>query len=172
MAARCLGTVNGKTDYSTASFPVASGVTVTKGDFVYFASGRLTSASVAGQPLIGMVLETATGNAGGTVEALVIVDPDATYLLDNDNVGTTFAASHVGTKFDLIGATGAQLADTSSTSATTGQLLCLEYNPQVDPVKTDVSQGKFKIAEHAFYPLGAQQRKGDINYGQYKTTMA
>lgn len=155
MAARFLRTVNGKTDYSTESFAVASGVTVTKGDFVYFASGRITSASVAGQPLIGVVLETATGNAGGTVEALVLTDPDAVYLVDNDNVGTTFAATHVGTKFDLIGTTGAQLIDTSSTSATTGQLLCLEYNPQVDPVKSDTSQGAFKIAEHAYLPLGA-----------------
>ncbi len=154
MSARCLGTVNGKTDYSTASFKVASGVTVTEGDFVYFASGRITSASIAGQKLIGVVQETATGNAGGTVEALVIVDPDAVYLVDNDNDSTTFAASHVGTYFDLIGATGAQLVDTSSTDAQSGQLLCLEYNPQVDPVKTDTSQGKFKIAEHAFYPEG------------------
>lgn len=153
--ARFIRTVNGKTDFSSQNLPVASGVTVTAGDFVYFASGRITSASVPGQPLIGVVLETATGNAGGTVKALVITDPDAVYLVDNDNVGTTFAASHVGTKFDLIGATGAQLADTSTTSATTGQLLCVEYNPQIDPVKTDTSQGLFKVAEHAFYPLGS-----------------
>lgn len=155
MAARFIRTVNGKTDYSSEKFPVASGVTVTAGDFVYFASGRITSASIAGSQLIGVVLETATGNAGGTVEALVVTDPDAVYLVDNDNVGTTFAASHVGTKFDLTGATGAQLVDTSTTSATTGQLLCLDYNPQIDPVKSDVSQGLFKIAEHYFYPLGA-----------------
>lgn len=155
MAARYLGTVDGKTNALTQELPVASGVTVTEGDFVYWASGRITSASVAGQPLVGVVQSTATGNAGGTVKALVIVEPNAKYLVDNDNVGTTFAASHVGTKFDLTGATGAQLVDTSTTSATTGQLYCVEYNPQIDPVKSDVSQGIFKIAEHAFYPLGA-----------------
>lgn len=150
-----LGRLDGNSNWSSLSLPVASGVTVTAGDFVYFASGRITSASVAGQPLIGQVQETATGNAGGTVKAQVIVDPTMRYIVDNDNDSTTFAASHVGTKFDLIGATGAQLVDTSSTSATTGQLLCVEYNPQIDPVKSDTSVGVFVIAEHAAYPLGS-----------------
>jgi hypothetical protein len=150
-----LGRIDGNSNWSTLELPVASGVTVTKNDFVYFASGRITSASVATQPLIGQVQETATGDAGGTVKALVIVDPTMRYIVDNDNDSTTFAAAHVGTKFDLIGATGAQKIDTSSTSATTGQMLCLEYNPQIDPVKSDTSVGVFVIAEHALYPLGA-----------------
>ena len=148
MAARPIGRFDCNTNFATASFPVASGVTVTEGDFVYFSSGRITSASVAGARLIGQVTATATGNAGGTVKALVIVDPAMRYLVDNDNVGTTFAASHVGTYFDLTGATGAQLVDTSTTT-TTGSLLCLEYNPSIDPVSTDTSWGIFMIAEHA-----------------------
>lgn len=131
---------------------MASGVTVTAGDFVYWSSGRITSATIAGARLLGVVEETATGNAGGTVKAMVTVEPTAKYLVDNDNVGTTFAATHVGTYFDLTGATGAQLVDTSTTSATTGQLYCLEYNPLIDPVKSDTSQGVFTIAEHAFVP--------------------
>lgn len=142
-----LGRVDGKTNYATYEFPVANGVTVTKTDFVYFASGRITSATIAGALAIGMVLETATGNSGGTVKALVCIDPLMRYLLDNDNVGTTFAASHVGTKFDLTGATGAQLVDTSTTG-TTGQLLCLEYNPAIDPVVTDTSYGVFLLQEN------------------------
>lgn len=151
-----LGRVDGKVNYATHSFPVADGVTVTAGDFVYFASGRLTSASIGGARCVGMVLETATGNTAGSVLALVCVDPLMKYLLDNDNVGTTFAASHVGSNFDLIGATGVQLVDTSTTG-TTGQLLCLEYNPQIDPVKTDTSYGVFILAEHIFYTgTGAQ----------------
>lgn len=149
-----LGRIDGNSNWSSLNLPVANSTTVTAGDFVYFASGRITSASVAGQPLIGQVQETATGNSAGTVKAQVIVDPTMRYIIDNDNVGTTFAATHVGTKFDLIGATGAQLVDTSSTSATTGQMLCLEYNPQIDPNKSDVSVGVFVIAEHALYPLG------------------
>lgn len=142
-----LGRVDGDVSFATYSFPVASGVTVTAGDFVYFSSGRITSASVAGARCVGMVLETATGNAGGSVSALVCVDPLMRYLLKQDNDTTTFAASHVGTNFDLIGATGAQLVDTSSTG-TTGQLLCLEYNPQIDPVKSDVTYGVFILAEN------------------------
>lgn len=154
--ARYLGTVDGKTNAATLSLPVANGVTVTAGDFVYFdGSGRVTNATIAGARLIGMAQETATGNSGGTVETLIIVEPNAKYLIDNDNVGTTFAATHVGDYFDLVGATGAQLVDTSSTSNTTGQLVCLEYNPAIDPVKGDASWGVFKIAEHIFYPLGS-----------------
>lgn len=144
-----LGRSDGKTNYATYSFPVTNGVTVTAGDFVYFASGLITNASVAGALLVGMVLETATGNAGGTVKALVCIDPNMRYLLKQDNVGTTFAATHVGTKFDLIGATGAQLVDTSTTG-TTGQMICLEYNPQIDPVKTDTTYGIFQIQESVF----------------------
>lgn len=150
MAARYIGTIDGKSNALKQSLPVASGVTVTAGDFVYWASGRISSATIAGARLVGMVEETKTGNAGGTVKAMVTVEPTAEYLIDNDNIGTTFAAAHVGTYFDLIGATGAQLVDTSTTSATTGQLYCVEYNPQIDPVKTDTSWGVFSIAEHVF----------------------
>jgi hypothetical protein len=157
MAARYVGTLTGSpTNYATRSFPVANGVTVTDGDFVYFASGRITSATVAGARLIGQVVENATGNAGGTVKALVNVEPNAIYLIDNDNVGTTFAASHVGTNFDLIGATGAQLVDTSTTG-TTGSMVCLEYNPQIEPVANDTSWGLFMVAENAFFTTSGGQ---------------
>lgn len=82
-------------------------------------------------------------------------NPNGEYLLQNDNVGTTFAASHVGQYFDLTGATGAQLVDTSTASQTTGQLLCLSYNPGIDPVGSNTAYGTFKVAEHAFSPLGS-----------------
>lgn len=147
---RALGTVDGRSNFAALDLPVASGVTVTAGDAVYFSSGRVTSASVAGQRLIGVTKETATGNAGGTVTVSVIVDPRMRYLVDNDNDSATFAATHVGTHFDLIGATGAQLVDTNTTG-TSGQLLCVEYNPQIDPVKSDTSYGVFVIAEHVFH---------------------
>lgn len=151
---KILGSTEG-TNFATYAFPVASGVTVTAGDFVYFSSGRITSASIAGARQVGMVLETATGNAAGTVSALVCIDDDVRFLLQNDNVGTTFAATHVGQYFDLTGATGAQLVDTSTVSQTTGNLLCLEYNPQIDPVKSDTSYGVFILVEAASEPLGA-----------------
>ena len=147
MSARYLGTVDGKSNALTQTLTVASGVTVTEGDFVYWdGSGAITNASIATQRLIGVAKETVTGDGSLTCE--VIVEPTAKYLVDNDNVGTTFAATHVGTYFDLTGATGAQLVDTSTTSGTSGQLYCLEFNPQIDPVKEDTSYGVFTIAEH------------------------
>ena len=153
---KMLGRYDGNVNYATYAFPVANGVTVTAGDFVYFSSGRITSATITGDPRpVGMALETATGNSGGTVSALVAIDDDIRYLLQNDNVGTTFAASHVGQYFDLIGATGAQLVDTSTVSATTGVVICLEYNPQIDPVKSDTTYGVFALVESALDPLGA-----------------
>lgn len=153
---KILGNLDGGTNFAQYSFPVASGVTVTAGDFVYFSSGRITSATITGDARpVGLVTETATGNAAGTVKASVVIDDDVRYLLQNDNIGTTFAATHVGQYFDLIGATGAQLVDTSTVSATTGILLCLEYNPQIDPVKSDLTYGVFVLVESATDPLGA-----------------
>lgn len=150
MAAQMLGRADGNTNFSTQPFVVTSGVTINKGDFVYFASGKITNSSVATQKLIGMAMETVTGSAS-LPKCLVCVDPTMRYLVDNDNLVTTFGVTHPGTYFDLIGATNAQLVDTSTTG-TTGQLLCLEYNPQVDPVRADTSWGTFVIAEHYFYP--------------------
>lgn len=153
---KVLGNIDGGTNFAQYSFPVASGVTVTVGDFVYFASGRLSSATITGDSRpIGMVTETATGNAAGTVKASVIIDDDVKYLLQQDNIGTTFAASHVGQYFDLTGATGAQLVDTSTASTTTGILLCLEYNPAIDPVASDATYGIFLLVESATDPLGS-----------------
>jgi hypothetical protein len=148
---RYVGTIDGKNSNAVQkNLPVASGVTVTAGDFVYWASGRITSATIANTRVVGVVQETATGNASGTVFAQTIVDPAALYLCKNDNVGTTFAASHVGSYFDLTGATGAQLVDTSTTSATDGTLYCDSYNPNIQPYQSDTSFGLFSIAQHAF----------------------
>lgn len=152
---KILGNDTGGANFATYAFPVASGVTVTAGDFVYFSSGRITSATITGDSRpIGMVLETATGNAGGTVSALTVIDDDLRYLLQSDGSGT-FDATSVGKYFDLTGATGVQKVLGSSSSTTTGVLLCLEYNPQIDPVKTDTTYGVFVLVESALDPLGA-----------------
>ena len=136
----------------TRDFVVTNGVTVTKGDFVYYASGLITNASIATQKVIGCANETVVGD--GTLTCEVIVNPDALYLVDNDNVSTTFAVTHQGTYFDLTGATGAQLVDTNTTS-TTGQLVCIEYNPQIQPYESDTSMGLFAIAESAWFGRAA-----------------
>lgn len=141
----------------TKEYPVASGVTVYNGDFVYLTSGRVTNASIAGATLLGMVVGqnsadpsnhtesySATGNAGGTVKVLVIVEPNAKFVVDNDNVGTTFAVTHVGQCFDLTGNGDAQLVDTS-TVGTTGQLQCVQFG-----YNGDNTLGVFIINEHKY----------------------
>lgn len=152
---KILGNIDGGANFATYAFPVASGVTVTQGDFVYFSSGRITSATITGDSRpIGMVLETAVGNAAGTVVALTAMDDDLRYLLQSDGSGT-FDATSVGKYFDLTGATGVQKVLGSSSSTTTGVLLCLEYNPIIEPVKTDTTYGVFILVESASDPLGA-----------------
>lgn len=141
----------------TKEYPVANGVTVNDGDFVYLSSGRVTSASIAGATLLGQVRGgqsndpsnhsatlSATGNAAGTVKVLVIVEPNAKFAVANDNVGTTFAVSHIGQCFDLTGATGAQLVDTS-TAGTTGQLECIGFG-----YEGDATVGIYIINEHKY----------------------
>lgn len=141
----------------TKEYAVASGVTVYDGDFVYLASGRVTSASIAGVTLLGQVVGqnsarpdvhtesySATGDSTGTVKVLVVVEPNAKYAMLNDNLVTTFAASHVGTCFDLIGSAGSQLIDTSTTG-TTGQFECIGYG-----YNGDNTYGTFIINEHKY----------------------
>lgn len=147
MAARFVGTLHGSTNGVAREFVVGNGVTVTEGDFVYFASGVVTNATVAGARLAGVAVSTVVGN--GTRKVKVLVGDKNLYVVDNDNVGTTFAATHVGQCFDLVGATGAQLVDTSTVGAS-GSLVCVEYNPQISPLEADTSQGLFMIAESAF----------------------
>jgi len=156
--AEYLGRDQGNTNSVTRRYAVASGVTVYDGEFVYLDSGRVTSASIAGKRLLGTVVggntedldrsysATATGDAGGTVKVLVNVERDARYLVKGDNVGTTLAATHVGQYFDLIGNAGAQLVDTSTASATSGQLQLIEFNPGIR--STGSTYGIYVIAEN------------------------
>lgn len=153
ISGRAIGRVDGHTNYASQDFIVANGVTVNAGDFVYFSSGTITNASIAGARLVGQAEATVVGD--GTKTCTVCIDPNMRYLLKNDNVGTTFAATHVGQYFDLTGATGAQLVDTSTAGTTDGQLVCLAYNPQIDPVKSDTSYGIFKVVESFLAPYPA-----------------
>lgn len=150
MAAIYKGSTDANQEAVYQTLPVASGVTVTAGDFVYWSSGRVTSASITGARLIGQADTTVTGNAGGTNKVMVNVTPNAKYLVKNDNIGTTFGVTHVGQYFDLIGATGAQLIDTSTVSATTNTMYCIAFQPNISPFANDATYGLFLIAEHAF----------------------
>lgn len=160
--AEVIGTASNSTaSFVTKEYPVANGVTVNSGDFVYTASGRVTSASPTGVTLLGLVSGgqsndlgntygsttpfATVGDTNGTKKVLVVVDPSAKFVMTNDNIGTTFSAIHVGQCFDIIGATGAQLVDTSTASATTGQLECVEFG-----YKGDLTKGVFIINEHKY----------------------
>ena len=159
VTAQLVGNLAGKINGVTKEFAVVSGATVYDREFVYLdpTTGRVTSASIPGVRLLGTVVggnsgdldrayaASATGNAGGTVKVLVNIDKDALYLLKNDNLVTTFDATHVGDYFDLIGNPGSQLVDTS-TASTTGQLVCVGYAPLIRG--TDTTYGLFRIAEN------------------------
>lgn len=125
----------------TKEYPVANGVTVSDGDIVYLTAGRVTNASIASATdLLGMVQGgqsndpsnvgttfQATGDAAGNTKVLVTVEPNAKYVMKNNNSGATFSAAMVGLFFTLTGATGAQLVSTSTNSATTGQVECIGF---------------------------------------------
>lgn len=131
-------------------FKVKASTTITKGDVVNLESGYIDLAG-ATEKIFGLANQTVTGNSGGTTEIdIIVARPGDLYLMDNDNDGTTFAATHPGTYFDTIGTTGAKQVDTSSTT-TTGQLLCLEYNPQGFGVDSDTSMGLFTPVELQVY---------------------
>lgn len=152
-----LGRDQGGTNGATREYPVADGVTVFDGEFVYLVDGRVSSASVAGRQLLGTVSggdtqdldrsysESATGNAAGTVRVLVNIEKDALYLVKGDNVGTPLAEAHVDSFFDLTGVPGSQVVDTS-TVTTTGQLKLIKFNPGIRG--TDNTYGIYTIAEN------------------------
>lgn len=146
----------------TKEYPVASGVTVTDGDFVYLTGGRVTSASIAGVTLLGIVHGgqsndpsnvtvtnpmVATGNAGGTVKVLVNIDPNNKYLVTSDEVGANLAATDLGKTFDVVGATGAQLLDVSTGSTTTNQLEAIQIGYKGDATRAIViiNEHKYKV---------------------------
>ncbi len=146
---RYVGNLFGSAEPLTRRIKVADSTTITKGDSVMFSSGRL-AVGTAGSKVIGVANETLTSAATSVSFAETIVArPGDLFIADNDNVGTTFAATHVGTYFDVVGATNAQQIDTSTTT-TTGTWLCLEYNPQGHGLDSDVSIGLFTPAETVF----------------------
>jgi len=140
-----IGNLDGKATAAIKAFPGKASTTITKGDPVNLEAGYLNLAA-AGESILGAAQETVVNGSGETAEVKVIVDPMAMYIVDNDNDTTTFGVTHPGTYFDVTGTTGAVQVDTSTTS-TTGGLLCLEYNPQISPYQDDTSIGLFMIAE-------------------------
>ena len=125
-----------------------SGAALAAGDVVYLASGVLQVCTTAVP--IGIVKNAVTASGS---DVLVNVNPNVEFLMDNDNTGTTFAATHIGASFDLTGTTGAMQVDTStaadlSAEANKKVVTCTGYNPQIDPFQSDTSVGRYKFANH------------------------
>lgn len=154
-----VGSATSQATAVTKEYPVANGVTVSDGDMVYLSSGRVTNATITSAvDILGMVQGgqsndpsnvgttfQATGDSAGTVKVLVTVEPNAKYVMKNDNIGTTFAATHIGQFFALIGSTGAQLVDTSTVSATSGTVECIAFG-----FNGDNTLGQFIISNHLY----------------------
>lgn len=148
-----LGRLDGSTNFASAAFPVANGITISIGDFVYFSSGSVTNATVSGARLVGMATQQATGNATNTVTVLVCVDPLMRYLIEGN---TVFSATSVGQYFDISGATGAQEITTSSASSTVGPFLCVGENVNAGIAGTQsTSYGVFVLIASALTPYVA-----------------
>lgn len=128
--AEVIGTASNSTaSFVTKEYPVANGVTVVDGDIVYLSSGRVTNATIAGATVLGVVqggaandpsvvtnnqgsAVGATGNSGGTVTVLVIVDPSVKVLIPAN------AAATVGARYNLSGTSGAQVVNVSGGAGT------------------------------------------------------
>lgn len=129
--AEVIGTASNSTaSFVTKEYPVANGVSVSDGDFVYWASGRVTNATIAGATVLGVVqgtnandpsnvsqATTTTGNSAGTATVLVIVDPSVKVLIAQN------AAPAVGGRYNLSGSTGAQVVNVSGGAGT--QVECI-----------------------------------------------
>ena len=109
LAPAAIGRIDGHTNYASKAYVVTSGVTINAGDFVYFASGCVTNATVNGARILGMAEGTATGTATGTVTVLVCIDRNMQYLVKTAAALTVANGTnaYVGTYFDLSGGTGA-----------------------------------------------------------------
>lgn len=126
-APAAIGRIDGHTNYASMDFVVANGVTINAGDFVYFATGAVTNATVSGARLVGMAEGTAVGNSTGTVTVTVCVDRNMKYLLKGASTFTAVTngtSAAIGTYYDISGSTGAQSITSGGTgSATTGQFV-------------------------------------------------
>ena len=154
MAVKALGNRQGETKFTSEERAVTNSVTVTDGDFVKLASGRVTNASIGTGKLYGFVLGgsnddltsrvyramTTTGDAGGTKTVLVQLVEDQLFELP---VSAALASDAEGSYYSLTGSTGAQTVDNTTKSATAGQLLCVK---RVADASGNFTRGQFVVS--------------------------
>jgi acetylglutamate kinase len=156
MPARNLGKIDGEIQFQNVQKPVASGVTVTDGDFVKLVGGVVTNATIGTGKLFGVVQggdtvsldarsyrNTAVGVADGSVQVLVSVASENRYELP---VNAALAADAEGSYYNLTGATGAQVVANATKSTTVGQLLCVQ---RVLDAAGAYTKGVFLVAANA-----------------------
>lgn len=135
--------------------PVANSVSVTDGDFVKLAQGgRVTNATIGTGKLFGRVEggdnsnlvskgyrnPVTVGDANGTTSVLVLHAEDQRFVLPFSAAAP--AATAEGSYFSLTGSTGAQTVDTTTLSATAGQLLCVEA---IKNTAGNITKGQFVV---------------------------
>jgi hypothetical protein len=148
--AEVVGNLSGSNTYAQKEYFVKASQTITKGDLVLIAAGFVDIAT-AGSRVFGIAEQTVVGNAGGTSRILVtLVEPGTIFRMRFDQDTTTCTAAHEGTYFNLVGATGAMMVDSNTTSATTGQLFCIKFNPTGRNVTTIV-EGDMVAVETYFH---------------------
>lgn len=128
--------------YETVTKTVKSSTTINEGDPVSLEDDTAI-VSTAGLAIHGVAMETVVNGAGGTETIKIQCGKDIVYKIDNDNDTNTFAGAGYGAGkyYDMIGTTGAVQIDTSSASATAGQVACIDEAPDA----SDTSIGLFKI---------------------------
>lgn len=140
---RPLGSVFGHFNGVTEDFIVNNGATVTNGDFLSFNGSGVVIPSTTGR-IIGTAQSTVVGDGTKTVK--VLIAPYTKYLVQSD---AALTAASIGNYFNLTGATGAQKLDHTVNSSTNGQLLLLQINPAIDPVRTDTTWNIVTVAQFA-----------------------
>lgn len=127
---------------------MVAGEAIAKNDFVTLLTDGEIEASATGEGIFGIALEAAA--AKGDSIRVLRAHPGMVVMMDNDNGSATFAATHVGARFDITGNSGQQLVDTSTAAqdgTDAGQLFCIAFNPQGYGYDDDDSIGLFEIAE-------------------------
>ena len=150
-----IGRIDGKSNFAVREFTNGA-VAINKGDAVKLTNGALLVVT-ANDKILGIAMESADAAATGVA---VCVDPYMVYLADHDNDSNTYGATtstySPGSYYSLIATTGAQQLDTSTGSATTGEIFALSYNPQISPYESDTSVCECMI-------VGSQHSQGASN---------
>lgn len=118
-------------------YPKATNAAIYPGDFVVMrAAGDVAVATAGNAELLGVALGYAAASAA---EVLVADDPDQQYYLQDDGVGGTLAATHVGNNINLKADPGnstylrsRHAAAANSVTTAAAQLRILDKHPADD----------------------------------------